>query len=405
MEPDLTANAESGGNPTLRGLIRDAIAAAGGRIPFTRFMESALYHPDHGYYLGEPRRPGRSGDFLTAPEAHPFFGLALSRQVAECWERLGRPDPFVVREYGAGVGALAYDIVTGLEGNAPGCRAALRYRLVEPNPHRRAEALAAMAEVGLGDVVTAEDPPPPGGDSPPITGVALANEVADALPVHRLVLRGGAPRECWVASDGERFHWQEGPLSAHALGAELLADLAAAGIGPADLGEGAVLDISPAAAAWFGGVARGLERGYAVVLDYGYPAAELYRGHRLGGTLRAYHAHDVSDDPFRRVGDQDLTAHVDFTALERAGRAAGLVPVGFTTQGAALAGLGLGDLLVELGRDPATTMAEYLAAQAATLRLIDPGGLGRFGVLVMATDPALATEPPLRAFAVAPPPF
>ena len=387
------------GNPALVAAIRAELEPAE-RLTFARFMELALYHPAHGYYLSAARRPGRGGDFLTAPETHPFFGITLARQIAECWERLGRPDPFTVREDGAGIGGLAYDIVAGLSTEAPAVAAALRYRMVEPNPHRRAEAMAAMAEVGLADVVTAEPPPPDGIDPEPIVGVALANEVADALPVHRLVMRDGRLRERYVVwqEDAEAFGEAEGEPSPPVR--DVQASLAAEGVA---LGEGDAVDVSPAAADWLATVGRGLARGYAIVIDYGYAAPELYRAHRLRGTLRAHERHTVTDDPFRRVGYRDLTAHVDFTALRRAGERVGLRFAGLTTQGAFLAGLGLGDLLVALQQDAATSAADYLAAQAATLRLIDPGGMGRFRVLVMARDAPV--EPPLRGFTVRPPAF
>ena len=395
----LAAPSGDEGRPELVAAIRAELDAAG-RLTFARFMELALYHPTHGYYLAPERRPGRGGDFLTAPETHPFFGVTLARQIAECWERLGRPAPFTVREDGAGVGGLAYDIVAGLSTEAPATAAALRYRMVEPNPHRRAQALAAMAEVGLADIVTAEPPPPAGTNPDPIVGVALANEVADALPVHRLVRRGRRLRERYVVWRHEvgAFGEAEGDLSPPVR--DVPDYLAAEGVVLAD---GDAVDVSPAAAEWFAGLGHGLRRGYAIVIDYGYPATELYRAHRLGGTVRAHHRHTVTDDPLRRVGEQDITAHVDFTALRRAGEAVGLRDAGFTTQGAFLASLGLGDLLVDLQQDPATTSAQYLAARAAALRLIDPGGMGRFGVLIMARGAPVA--PPLRAFAVAAPGF
>jgi len=382
------------GNPALVDAIRAEMAAAGGRITFARFMELALYHPEHGYYLAPARRPGRGGDFLTAPETHPFFGLTVARQLAECWERLGKPERWVVREYGAGVGGFAYDLIAGLHDEAPAAAAALRYRLVEPNPHRRTQALAAMAEVGLGEVVSAE----PAGDPEPIVGVALANEVADALPVHRLVWRGGAADgelgERYVVWAGDRFGEAEGELSPAAAAFGPAARLRAAGVAPA---AGDVIEISPAAAAWFAAVARGVGRGYALVIDYGYDTGELYRGHRLGGTLRAYRRHTVSDDPYRRVGEQDLTAHVDFGALRAAAEAAGMRFGGLTTQAAFLTALGLGERLVRLQTEPGVTAEEYLAARAAVFRLIDPGGMGRFGVLAMARGAPV--EPPLRGFA------
>ena len=384
------------GNLSLVAAIRGEVAAAGGRITFARFMELALYHPRWGYYLGEERRPGRPGDFLTAPETHPFFGITLARQIAECWQRLGRPHPFIVREYGAGIGALAWDIVAGLAVEAPACRAALEYRLIEMNPHRREQALSAFAAGGLGDVVRGELIFP-GVDPEPIVGVVLANEVADAFGAHRLVWRGGALREMWVVWRGDGFGEEEGELSSEAVAADPERMLREAGV---SLRDGDRIEISPAAAAWFTSAARGLERGYAIVIDYGYPAAELYRDHRLSGTVRAYRGHTVGDDPFAHVGEQDLTAHVDFSALRRAGEREGLTFAGQTTQGAFLASLDMGDLLVRLGQDPETTLPDYLAAQTATLRLIDPGGMGRFGVLVMARGAPVS--PPLRGFSVAP---
>ena len=391
--------ASDAGNPDLVAAIRADIDAAGGRIPFARFMELALYHPEWGYYLAPQPRPGRPGDFLTAPETHPFFGIALARQIAECWQRLGHPEPFVVREYGPGSGVLAWDVVAGLATEAPACRAALQYRLVEPNRHRLAQALAAFAGEGLGDVVRGEtvtvDHPPES-----IVGVVLANEVADAFGAHRLIWRGGRPREEWVIWDGDRFASREGELSPRAMAANPEGMLREHGIA---LAEGDRIEISPAAAAWFAGAARGIRRGYALVIDYGYPAPALYSAHRLAGTVRAYRGHTVNADPFAHVGEQDLTAHVDFSTLRRAGESEGLVFAGQTTQGAFLASLEMGDLLVALGQEPATTLPDYLAAQAATLRLIDPGGMGRFGVLMMARGAPIS--PPLRGFTIPPLPF
>jgi SAM-dependent MidA family methyltransferase len=381
-----STNKRESSNSALVEVIRKEIGAKGGKITFARFMELALYHPVHGYYLAEERRPGRGGDFLTAPEATPFFGLTIARQIAECWERLERPKRFVVREYGAGVGGLAYDIIAGLSTEARDVLHALEYRLVELNQHRLAQALSAMDEVGLGHLVVAEDPD---AELEPITGVVLANEVADAFPVHRLIVREGELRERFVTWDRGWFAETAGEPTAEAV--EAFDALLGEGV---RLGEGDAADVSPAAAKWFAEISRGLAHGYAIVIDYGYAAKELYQSHRLEGTMRGYYGHTVTDDPFVRVGEQDLTAHVDFTALQRAGESAGMTRAGLTTQGAFLASLGLGDLLVQLQQDVTTSVADYLAAQAAVYRLIDPGGLGRFGVLLMARDAPV--EPPLR---------
>jgi SAM-dependent MidA family methyltransferase len=258
-----------------------------------------------------------------------------------------------------------------------------------------AQALAAMEEVGLGHLVSAEDRD---AELEPITGVVLANEVADAFPVHRLVMRGGEPRERFVTWGDDWFAEVEGTPSAEAL--QAFQALLAEGI---HFGEGDAADVNPAAATWFTNACRGLERGYAIVIDYGYAANELYKAHRLEGTVRGYYGHTVTDDPYIRIGEQDLTAHVDFTALQRAGESAGMTLAGLTTQGAFLASLGLGDLLVQLQQDVTASVADYLVAQAAVYCLIDPGGLGRFGVLLTAKNAPV--EPSLRGMAVKAPGF
>jgi len=390
-----------GGIPGLIADIRIEIEECG-PISFARFMELALYHPLHGYYLSPVRRPGRGGDFLTAPEMHPFFGLAIARHIVALWDRLDRPDPFTVREYGSGVGGLAYDIIAGVLDARPELQAALRYRLNEINPHRSRQALDAMRQAGLGDIVSIERTA--GSDSGPesITGVVVANEVADALPVHRLLWDGAAFRELFItwtagATGDGRFVAVEGPLSPEVVALNLPDYLDRHGLDLASWPAGSRIEVSPAAERWIAEVGAGIARGYALIIDYGYAAAELYRDHRLEGTLRAYREHRVTDDPFGHVGMQDLTAHVDFSRLMEAGERAGLAVMGLTTQADFLAQVGLGDLLVALQQQPDTAVEEYYRAQAAVFRLIDPAGMGRFRVLGMARN-APAT-PPAPGFA------
>jgi SAM-dependent MidA family methyltransferase len=378
----------------LTSIVRAEIDANGGRITLARFMELALYHPDLGYYLSAERRPGRGGDFLTSPEASPLFGITIARQIVEFWERMGRPADFSIREYGSGVGGLAYDILAGLSDAAPELFASVTYRLVERNRNRQAEALTAFRDVGLIDHIIDESDT----SLEPISGVILANEVSDAFPAHRLIFEAGRFREAWVVATDDGFRFEDGPVSAG--GEAAVQQLIDGGV---VLVEGGVYDVSPDAAVWFQGACGHLKRGYALVIDYGYEAPELYRNHRLAGTLRGYFEHTVTDDPLTNVGNQDLTVHVDFSALRRAGETAGLTFAGLTTQGAFLAGLGLGDHLTAMQAESETTMSEYLATQAVVARLIDPGGLGRFRILIMARD--APTEPPLRGFSVRPPSF
>jgi SAM-dependent MidA family methyltransferase len=375
-------------------IIKLEIDAHDGRITLARFMELALYHPEFGYYLSAERKPGRGGDFLTSPEASPLYGITVSRQIVEFWERMGRPQDFSIREYGSGVGGLAYDILAGLSDAAPELFASVKYRLVERNRNRQAQALTAFRDVGLIDHIIDESDV----SLEAISGVILANEVSDAFPAHRLTFEAGRLREAWIVSTDDGFRFEDGPVSPE--GEAAVQQLTDGGV---VLVEGSIYDVSPDASTWFRGASRHLERGYALVVDYGYEATELYRNHRLAGTLRGYFEHTVTDEPLSNVGSQDLTTHVDFTALRHAGEEAGLIFAGLTTQGAFLAGLGLGDHLVAMQAESGTSMSEYLATQAVVARLIDPGGLGRFRILIMARDAPI--EPPLRGFSVLPPPF
>lgn len=368
----------------LHNLIADHIRAHG-PVSFAWFMDTALYHPQLGYYRQSDRKPGRSGDFITSPELHPFFGNTLARQVAEVWDALGQPHHLVVREHGASSGGLAFDILVALNERAPDVLEAVDYRLVDVNTHRLEEAIAAMAEVGFAEHVSAEHPEA----ITPAAGLVIANEVADALPVHRFVVRDGAIREMLVGLDDDgSFTDCESDPAPELLGT-LTAHLYRHDV---QLPEGARFEFSPANADWMAGIAASLSRGIAIVIDYGYQAARRYTDHLLEGTVRGYWQHTATDDPYIRVGEQDLTAHVDFSLLTDAAEAAGMTPLGFTTQSEYLSRLGLGDWLLDLQQQPDVAYDEYYLAQQATMRLIDPAGLGRFGVLGLAkgVPPAFA---------------
>ena len=348
--------------------MRDEILGQG-PITFARFMELALYDPTDGYYARRADRPTREGDYLSAPEMHPIFGAALARQVEECWERLGRPATFTLREEAAGSGALGLAILEALR---PPARRAVRYVPTEATPMKEAAVRARLAAAGHAEHLAGEAAP-----EEAMTGVVIANELLDALPVHRLTVRDGELLEIHV---GWRDGWfADEPLSPST--PELGATLDRAGV---RLVAGQVAEVGLAAQAWLRGLGARLVRGYALVIDYGHPATELYdAAKRAGGLLRTYRRHHAGDDPYRHVGEQDMTAHVDWTTLERVALEAGLDVVGRTTQAEFLTGLGLGDLLVELQSRPGQTHAEYAAARAAVVRLLDPAALGRFGVLVL----------------------
>ena len=373
---DLTAPLPEG-DPDLLARIRDEIRMAG-PMTFARFMELALYDPEAGYYSGragaqDVRGPGRRGDFLTAPESHPIFGWTIARRLEQVWLALDRPSPFVVREHGAGSGALALGILGGLRRGGSPLLAALHYQPVEVAPGARADLTAAVDRAGL--AAWLERP-----DDRAAAGAVLANELLDAFPVHRV--EGGSAAggsaggllERYVTLDGAgRLTTELGPPSTPALAARLASE----GI---VLEPGQPAEVCLAIDEWVPEAVRPLERGLMLVIDYGAPAGELYAAAR-GSTLRAYHRHRVHGDPLVAVGRQDLTAHVDLTAVERAAVAAGLDPIRRTTQAAYLAELGLGELLVALQAGPEASLESYLAARSAVARLLDPRATGGFAVL------------------------
>jgi SAM-dependent MidA family methyltransferase len=367
-----------------------------GPMTFARFMELALYEPEHGYYRASSARPGRGGDFLTAPEAHPIFGRALARHVVDAWQAIGKPASFVIREHGAGSGSLAQALLDGLAVEAPALYRIVGYRAVEIEARRLAELRNRLSAAGHADRLQSDD-------DGPIVGIVIANEVLDALPTHRVAGSGADD----AADAGETdlletfVDWRDGafvdvlgPPSTRALSDRL------AGEGVA-LQPGQRAEICLAVDEWVRGAAAGLERGAALLIDYGYPAAELYDPiRRPAGTLAAYLGQRAHEDPYRAVGRQDLTAHVDTTAVERAAARAGLTHQATTTQAQFLAGLGAGELLVELQSGPDASLQRYLDARASLVRMIDPAAMGRFRV--MAFGRGIATDARLRGLDRAP---
>jgi len=281
--------------------------------------------------------------------------------------------------FGSAGGRLARDVLAGARDESREFTANLGYVLHEANAHRRASAARALEEVGFGRQVTTEAP----GEEPaaPVVGAVLSNEFVDALPVHRVVLRDGALLERYVRWDGAWFAEELDRPSTP----RLAAALAEGGVA---LAEGQSAEVNLAAGEWLARAARRLARGIVLTIDYGYPTAQLYDPKRREGTFMCYYRHTLNDDPYARVGRQDMTAHVDFGALERAGARAGLATLGLTTQGEFLTALGLGELLVA-ERAPGSASrdyAGYLAGRTAVLALIDPRGMGGFRVLAQGRD-------------------
>jgi SAM-dependent MidA family methyltransferase len=368
--------------------IREEIRQTG-PLTFARFMELALYAPHGGYYRAAATRPGREGDFITAPELHPIFGWSLARGIDEIWRRSGQPSPFVVREFGAGTGALAIAILDGLGEMASPLLDAIAYEPVEIDD-RRLEAFAAR----LGAAGHAGRHRQPAKET--FVGVVLGNEVLDALPVHRVRRSGDRLVELAVELDTDDSFVE---VEMEPATPALVERLAAEGV---ELVDGQTAEICLALDDWIAVAAAPLRHGVLLLIDYGAPAAELYDPvRRREGTLRAYVRHQVHSDPYRHVGRQDLTAHVDVTAVERAAAAAGLATIGITTQAEALMGLGIEERLQAIQADPATTFEDYTLVRSALMRLLDPAAMGRFRVMAFGREWPMSApgEPPLGLFA------
>jgi len=363
----------------LVALIRAEIdSAPDRRITFARFMERALYEPGLGYYRQSADRPTDAGDFLTAPETHPIFGWTVARRIEEFWAALGEPDPFSVVEYGAGSGTLAISILEGLRRHgASRLLAAIRYEPIEANHHRLADLPGRFEMAGFADRLALPGSRP--SVPVPVTGILLANEFLDALPVHRVLARGGEMRELFVAwrggADGAFVEVAAAP-STPELGRRLVDD----GI---DLAEGQVGEICLGLEPWLDEATARLQRGYVLAIDYGYEAAELYGPRHFAGTLLGYRRHKVVDDPFTDPGLVDLTAHVDFTALQILGERRGLLSVALTTQSEFLVASGLESELRALQESPETAAQDYLRARSGIVRMLDPRHMGRFRVLTL----------------------
>ncbi len=390
------------------------------RISFATYMDWVLYDEAAGYY--SRRSPiGPQGDFITAPSLSQDFGELLAVQLAEIWQTLGQPQPFDLLEMGAGQGLLAIDILRFLQQQHPDCFAATRYWIIEKAIGMRLAQQdrlrnASQEHPGLADRVqwTDWDQIPPQS----LTGCCFSNELVDALPVHLVEWRSGQLQEVFVtiAPPIEAAQHPESPpiepsepeSSASSSFCETLGPLST----PArrhyfqalnqdwqTYPHGYRTEVNLAAQDWLTTVASKLQQGYLLTIDYGYSADRYYHPNRTQGTLQCYRQHRHHNDPYQAPGQQDLTAHVNFTALEQWGQELGLVRLGFTQQALFLMALGLGDRLTALATDARdlASIQQAIQRRDSLHRLLEPSGLGGFGILLQGknTDPK---QPLLRGF-------
>lgn len=370
-EPSRDAQAAS---RSLHTLIANTIRHNSGWISFAQFMELALYAPGLGYYSGGAAKLGKDGDFTTAPEITPLFGAALAHVAADL---MAQTAPQIL-EFGAGTGKLAHDILTELaERGVP----VHRYSIVEVSGELRARQERMLR--GFPQVRWLDRFPPT------FSGVVIGNEVLDAMPVN-LVLKtehGWKERGIGLAGLSARnFVYRDRPCDP-----ALIAQIPDAG----DLPVGYLTEVHPVAIGFMRSLAAMLVAGYqdtghggaAILLDYGFPAHEYYLAQRAQGTLMCHYRHHAHPDPFYLPGLQDITAHVDFTAMARAALDGGLDMLGYSSQAAFLLDAGIGDLLL---RTSPEDQLRYLPQANAVQKLISPAEMGElFKMLVVGKNARL----------------
>jgi SAM-dependent MidA family methyltransferase len=337
---------------SLEEIIRAEIHAAG-PMRFDRFMEMALYHPGSGYYAktGGPSPIGRSGDFFTSVSVGPLFGRLLGRQFFQMWQLLGNPHPFWIIEQGAHDGQLACDILEWCRAQSPEFFDVIRYAIVQSSGAASIRQQCGPDATLLSGMTWFENLAALAAELP--VGVFFSNELVDAFPVRSVTYRSGRWLEQHVAIENDTLRWVDRPIG----DAELRAGIDAL---PLPAIEGYATEINLRARDWIGEVARALNRGYVLTIDYGYPASIYYAPHRSHGTLTAYVKHHGVDDVLAEPGMRDITAHVDFTALARSGEKAGLATLGFLDQQRFLMGVAH-DELSEAG-GPLVKIQENLGA-------------------------------------------
>jgi SAM-dependent MidA family methyltransferase len=345
----------------LKTLLLESLTRSG-PITFAQYMEICLYHAEYGYYTQDRARTGIEGDYFTSSDLHPIFARLAARQAAEMWEILGRPPRFTWVEMGAGRGLFAVDFLRWAERVRPDFFGALDYAVVEPGPKARAHVLERMSREACGARLRALASLD---ELDPAVGCFFSNELVDAFPVSVVTRAAGRLKEIYVAGEGENLREKLGPLSDSAVAAAVARYAK-------ELEEGHRVEVNRTATQWISTVAEKLARGFVLTIDYGDLAEFLYTPDRPRGTLLAYRGHIASEDFYSAPGEQDLTAHVNFSALIDAGKQAGLAALGFTTQERFLLALGEANEFADL-YEAGQTEAQKLDARLKLKRLIFPG--------------------------------
>ncbi|MBI5233740.1 MAG: SAM-dependent methyltransferase [Deltaproteobacteria bacterium] len=351
-------------------------------------MGMALYYPELGYYTKDTSKIGKAGDFYTSPHLHAIFGSMIGKQLTEMWEFMERPDSFRVVEMGAGMGYLAKDIMEYLKGPEAGGQGlgkektlfeCLEYTIVELNPsfktnqqallqdfHDKVNWVADLKELG------------------PVKGCFLSNELLDAFPVRMIEMDDGL-MEIYVSSQDGGLVEMKIPCSK-----EVAVYLKEFGV---ELPNGYRTEVNLKIKDWLGEINGSLTEGFVLTIDYGYSVSDYYSEDRSSGTLLCYYQHQVNEDPYQNIGDQDLTAHVNFSSLKKWGEGLGFKTTGFCPQGTYLVSLGIDEVITRLYGDSPDTF------EIAKIKgLILPQGMGlSHSVMVQYKGEG---SPALRGFAL-----
>ena len=331
-----------------------------GPLSFEDFMETALYFPRLGYYTKETTTIGREGDFYTSPHLHPLFGAMIGKQMEEMWNLLDRPSEFRIVEMGAGAGHLAKDMLDYLKGRE--IFASVNYSIIELNP-----AVKAHQELLLGDFINKVQWLDRLKDAGPITGCFISNELLDAFPV-RIVEMSEKLQEIYVSlSDNREFVETRKDCSR-----EVMEYFSEFSVNISKVMErGYRTEVNLRIREWLKDISASLDRGFVLTVDYGYPADEYYSRERNRGTFLCYHKHQINENPYINIGEQDMTAHVNFSSVKKWGERAGLTTKGFAPQGTYLISLGADEVIADMPQ-----LAGDAFEMAKIKGLLFPEGMG-----------------------------
>jgi SAM-dependent MidA family methyltransferase len=346
-----------------------------GPLTFEKFMETALYEPKYGYYASDNAAIGREGDFFTSSHLHPAFGRTIARQIEEMWAVMTRPADFTVVEMGPGEGYASIDVLGYLRERE--CYNSIHYRIVERNPAMRQRQERRLAE--FSDKVSWFTSLK---EMDRFRGCLFSNELLDALPVH-VVRMEDELKEVYVTAREGSLGEEAGPLSTGDI-SRYFQEM------NIRLEKGYQTEVNLRILDWLNEVNSVLKEGFVLTIDYGYTAREYYSEDRDRGTLVCYYRHHFGDNPFCNVGEQDITAHVNFSSLKMWGEQLGLQTAGFTSQGAFLISLGIEGDIRELDQNS----RDFPFELARIKRLFLPQGLGESHMVMVqykgGTMPALS---------------